>query len=63
MDIKFIWSVFDQVIPVVLHIEVHPPEKHITPKNIGESLNGPQKKFWIEDLFVKHDKKKNINLI
>ena len=36
-----IWSRFDQVRPVVFHLEVDQPNKPPTPKNIGEGLKGP----------------------
>ena len=48
---------------MVSHIEVHLPNKNPTPKNIGEGLKGPQRKFWKESLFVKYDKNKNISLL
>ena len=38
-DIEDISSRFDQVRPVVSHIEVCLQEKPLNPKNIGESLN------------------------
>ena len=37
-DLEDIWSRFDPVIPVLSHIEVPLPDKHLTPKNIGEYL-------------------------
>ena len=37
-----IFSIFDQVRPVVSHFEVRLPNKPPTPKNIGEALGGPQ---------------------
>ena len=42
---------FDQVRPVVSHLEVCFPKKPPTPKNIGEALGGPQRQFWKEALF------------
>ena len=42
-DIEEIRSRFDQVRPVVSHLEVHILKKSTTPKNIGEDLGGPQK--------------------
>ena len=54
---------FNQVIPVVSNIAVCLPEKHLTPKKIGEDLKGPQRQFWKEDLFVQYNKNKNSNLI
>ena len=39
-DLGDIWSRFDQVIPVVSHIEVHLPDKALSPKNIVEALKG-----------------------
>ena len=44
-DIEDICSIFDQVVPVVSHPEVSLPEKPLTPKNIGEYLKVPQRKF------------------
>ena len=43
---------------MVLHLEVHLPEKPLTPKNIGEALKGYQIQFCKEALFVQYDKKK-----
>ena len=51
-------SIFDQVRPVVSHIEVRLPKKPPTPNNIGDALGGPQRKFWKEALFVQYDKNK-----
>ena len=48
---------------MVSHIEVSLPKKPPTPKNIGEALGGPQRKFWKEALFVQYDKNKNVSLI
>ena len=56
-------SRFDQVRPVVSHIEVFLPKKPPKLKNIGEDLGGPQRKFWREALFVQYDKNKNISLL
>ena len=58
-----ILSIFDQVRPVVLHIEVFLPKKNITPKNICGVLKGPQRQLWKEYSFVKYDKNKNIRLM
>ena len=58
-----ICSRFDQVRPVVSHIELRLPKKTSTPKNIGEGLKGSLKKLRKEALFVKHDKNKNIRLL
>ena len=44
-DLEDIFSRFDQVRPVVLHLEVHLPKKPPTPNNIGECLNIPHRKF------------------
>ena len=38
--LEYIWYKFDQVIPVVSHIEVSLPEKPITPNKIGEAIKG-----------------------
>ena len=45
-DLEDICSRFDQVRPVVSHLEVDLPKKPPTPKNIGEGLKGPQRQFW-----------------
>ena len=56
-------SRFDQVRPVVSHLEVSFSEKPPTPKNICDSLGGHQRQFWKEALFVQYDKNKNVSLI
>ena len=38
-----IWTIFDQIRPVVSHIEVSIPEKPLTPNNIGEAIKFPQR--------------------
>ena len=43
IDIEKIRSRFYQVRPVFLHPGVSFPEKHMTPKKIGEALKGPQR--------------------
>ena len=53
-----ICSVFDQVRPVVLNLEVSLQKKAPTPKNIDEGLKVPQSQFWKEALFVKYEKNK-----
>ena len=45
-------SRFDQIRPMVSHLEVRLQKKPPTPKNIGESLGGPQRKLWKESLFL-----------
>ena len=62
-DLEDIHSVFDQVVPVVSHIEVRLPKKPLTPKNIGEVLNGPRRQFLKKDLFVQYDKSKYFSLL
>ena len=57
-DLVEIRSIFDQVRPVVLHLEFRLPEKPPTPKNIGDALGGPQRQFWKEALFVQYDKRR-----
>ena len=42
-DLEEICSIFDQVRPVVLHIEAHLTKKPLTPRNIGEGLKGDQR--------------------
>ena len=46
IDFEEICSRFDQFRPVVSHLEVRLPKKPPIPKNIGEGLKGPQRKFW-----------------
>ena len=58
-----IWSRFDKVVPVVSHLEVHLPNKPLTPRSTGEAIKGPRRKFWKEYLFVQYDKNKNIILL
>ena len=43
---EYIRSRFDQVRPVVSHLEVRLPKKPPTPNNIGEGLKGIHRKFW-----------------
>ena len=61
-NIEDIRSRFDQIRPVISHLEFSLPKKPPTPKNIGEGLKFPQRKFWKEDLSVKYDKSKNFSL-
>ena len=56
-DIEEIRSKFDQVRPVVSHIDVHFLEKPHTPKNIGEALKDPKRKFCKNAFFVQYEKK------
>ena len=62
-DLEYICFIFDQVIPVFPHLEVHLPYRPINPKNIGEALKGTQRQFQKEVLFVKYDKNKNVSLL
>ena len=62
-DVEEIGPIFDQVIPVVSHLEVRLSEKHLTPKNIGEDIKGPQRQFWKEALCVQYEKNKYSNLL
>ena len=62
-DLEEIPSRFDQVRPVVSHLEVSLPKKPPTPKNIGDDLGGPQRQFWKEALFVQYDKNKHVSLL
>ena len=48
---------------MVSHLEVRLPKKPPTPKNIGDALGGPQRRFWKEALFVQYDKNKNVSLL
>ena len=61
-DIEYIWSKFDQVIPVVSHIIFSHPEKPKTPNNIDEAIKGPHKQIWKEALFVKYNNNKSSTL-
>ena len=47
-DLEEINSIFDQVRPVVSHLEVRLPDKPLAPKKIVEAPNGPQRQFWKE---------------
>ena len=49
-------SLFDQIIPVVSHLEVFLPQKPLLAKNIGHAIKGPQHHLWKENLFVQYDK-------
>ena len=62
-DLEEIRSRFDQVRPVVSHLEVRLPKKPPTPKNIGDALGGPKRQLWKEALFVQYDKKKNVSFL
>ena len=62
-DIEDILSRFDQVRPVISHLEVCIPNKPPTPKNIGGGLKVPHRKLWKENLFVKYDKNKIYSLL
>ena len=58
-----ICSRFDQVRPLVSHLEVSLPKKPPITKNILEGFKGPQRQFWKEDLFVRYDKNKRFSLL
>ena len=62
-DLEEIRSRFDQVRPVVSHLEVRLPKKPPTPNNIGDAFGGHQRQFWKEALFVQYDKNKNVSLL
>ena len=62
-DLDKIRSRFDQVRPVVSHLEVRLPKKPPTPNNICDDLGGSQRKFWKEALFFQYDKNKNVSLL
>ena len=62
-DLEYICSRFDQVRPVVSHLEVRLPKKPPTPKNIGDALGGRLRQFWKEAFFVQYDKNKNVSLL
>ena len=61
-DLEEILSRFDQVIPVVSHLEFSFPKKTPTPNNISESLGGPQRHLCKEAPFVQYYKNKNVSL-
>ena len=61
-DLEEIRSIFDQVRPVVSHLEVRLPKKPPTTNNIGDALEGTQRQLWKEALFVQYDKNKNVSL-
>ena len=48
---------------MVSHIEVCLPDKHPTPKNIGECLKGPQRQLCKEALFMQYGKNKKFSII
>ena len=48
---------------MVSHLRVSLPENPLTPKNIGEACNGPQRHFCKEYLSVKYDKNKNVEIV
>ena len=62
-DLEGIRTIFDQVLPLVSHIEVYLPEKKLNLNNIGESLKDPQHQLQKEFLFVNYDNKENVKLI
>ena len=62
IDLEEIHSRFDQVRPVVSHLEVRLPKKTLTPNNIGEALGGLQRQFCKEALFVLYDKNNRLQL-
>ena len=53
-DIEDIHFIFDQVRPVVSHIEVRLLEKPLTSKKIDESLKGSQRQLCKEALFMQY---------
>ena len=57
-DHEEIFSIFDQVRPVVSHIEVTLPEEPPTLNNLVEGLKGPQRQLWKESLSVQYYKNK-----
>ena len=46
IDIEKTRSRFDQVRPVVSHLEVRLPKKPPTTNNISDALGGPQRQLW-----------------
>ena len=62
-DLEDICSIFDQVRPIVSHLEVRLPDKLPTPNNIGECLEVPHRQLRKEDLFVQYEKNKNAGFI
>ena len=57
-DIEELWSIFDQIRPVVSHLEVNLPEKPKVHNKIGETIKVSQSKLWKETLFVQYNKNK-----
>ena len=62
-DLEDICYIFDQVRPVVSHLEFRLQKKHATPKNIDEYLKVPWRKLRKEALVVNYDKNKNVSLL
>ena len=62
-DLEAICSIFDQIRPVVSHLEFYIPETTLTPKNIGAALKSSLRQFWKQALFVQYDKNKNASLL
>ena len=54
---------FDQVRPMVSHIEVSLPDKYLTTNNIGEALKDTQRQLWKEALFMQYENNKNVRLL
>ena len=48
---------------MVSHHEFPLQNKHLTPKNVGDSLGSPQRKLFKEALLVKYEKNKNVSLL
>ena len=62
-DLEEIRFIFDQVRPVVSHLEIYLTKKPPTPKNIGEALGSPQRNSGEKFFFVQYEKNKNIKLL
>ena len=56
-------SRFDQVRPVVSHLDFFLLYKPLIPKKIGEYPKGPQKQLLKEDIFVKYEENKSVSLL
>ena len=54
---------FDQVRPVISHLEVRPPDKPITTNNIDEYLKNHQRQLFKGVLFLQYYKNKNVSLL
>ena len=63
IDLEYIYSIFDQVRPVLSHIEFHLPKKPTTLKIIVEGSKFHHRQARKEVLSVQYDKNKNTSII